>query len=593
MSIQYRFLSKEKELAGTALQVCSDQGESFTVLQYKAEGRLLYSHDRGMYSEDKEKQIKQIEEFLRMANTQGADLAITPEASVPLEVVEKIVQGEIRPEAGKLWCLGGEGINKEEFNRLTAAWDDNKEIRFICAEGITFRKYINAMFYFFRAADGRLAMVLQPKTGAMRDISFAHEQADLSLGSEIFIVDLNGDRSAINVLVSMICADILNINPVEFCETFHEKFPVVLNMQMNSKPYHGKIVEFRKTFFEDSYIRKGQMIVANWGRGTTIRLEGTADNKQGYSDSGSTIYLSLETNHGEYTVKEILPQPLFVNNIGEAQRSGLEYFLSKDYEIWKIQEDIQVAFYSNKKGYRQNARHNITERRYLPYIIHKYNYCTDNMLKEDLELRCDCLEANEILQTMGKERASKDVKACTGKSCKECMRFYIDALVSLCLGEEILEEYLVSEERSKRAVQTLHQDCKDKEKKACLEKLVKCLAEKKFPERFGEFKENDNFCFVVNYDAAQRGGNDKYNLELQRENRNSKRILVAFLGYMSLPDVQEKYIAIKKSVSEERQADILLYYVDDNGRQVYSEPYEQTSISIHNNDFCRNIESIM
>lgn len=591
MSIKYTFLSENEKLAGTALQVCNDENGKFSVLQYKAEGCLRYSHQRGMYSEDEKMQTERICEFLKMAQKQGSDLVIAPEASVPLAVVKKIICGEFIPEAGKLWCLGGEGIAKEDYKDLLEEWNQNDEIIFIHSEAINFGKYVNAMFYFFLAADGRLTMVLQAKIGGMRDIFFAHEQADLSTGTELFVVDLHGAKKAENVLVTLICADILNINAIEFCNTFHGKSPIVVNIQMNAKPFHGKIVEFRRSFFGDGLIRNGQLLAANWGRGTSIRQEGAVEPPRGHSDSGSVIYLSIEHNHGEDTLKEILTQPKFVEHIGETQQSGLEYFLTNTYELWKIQEDIQVASYFLKRGYRQNTKSNILEKRYLPYIVEKYRFNSGNRLEADTERKCDCLEVNEILQMMGSKRASRDIKKCAGQSCRECVRFYIDALVSLCLGEDVLEEYLVSDGKSRKASQTLYQDSKEKKKKENLGKLVKCLTEKKFPERFGEFRENDDFCFVVNYDAAKNGGDNKYNLELQRANRNPRRILVAFLGYMNLEDIRQKYIEIKASVHEERQADILLYYIDDNGRQVYSEPYEQTSISIHNNDFSQNIES--
>lgn len=595
MSLSYTFLSEKKELENTQLQICGDDNERISVLQYKAEGQLLYSHQRGMHAEDENRQIGQISEFLKKAGELGADLVITPEASVPIAVIQTIIQDGSFPEAGKLWCLGAEGIPKEEYHRLTDEWSKNKEIIFIHPQ-INFVKHVNVMFYFFMAGDGRRAVVMQAKTGAMRDTSFEHEQADLSTGNEIFIVDLNGGREVNNVLATLICADILNIDATEFCNIFQGKSPVVLNIQMNAKPYHGKIVEFRKVFFTDKYIRNGQMIVANWGRETSIRIEGTAKTGNGHSDSGSTIYLAIENNHGRDQLDEILSRPKFVKSIGEAQMAGLEYFLTRDYEVWKIQEDIQAVFYYIKQGYLSSTKANIMLRRYLPYIGMKFRYNAANELEEDPELRCDCSEVNEILRKIGIKRASKDIHNCAGKkcanlSCRECARFYIDYLVSLCLGEDVMQEYLVSGGKSNRATQTLYQDSKESEKKEQMGKLVQCLEEKRFPERFAEFRENDNFLFVVNYHDAENGGNNRYNLELKRAGQNSRKILVVFLGYVSLREVKQKYIQIRESLYEERQADILIYYIDDNGRQVYSEPYEQESILAHNNDFIQNIES--
>lgn len=251
MSLKYTFLSEHINMKDTKLQICNSTNRSISVLQYKAQGCLLYSHEKGMYSEDKKRQVKQIHEFLKIADSHGIDLVITPEASVPLDIVKEIIAGnEVRPERGKLWCLGVEGIAKSDYKLLIDEWSKNQDIVFVYPQIINMSKHINALFYFFQTADNKLTVVLQAKTGAMRDISYRNEQADLSTGEEIFILDLNGTDAAENVLATLICADILNINCADFCSKFHGKSPVILNIQMNPKPFHEKIIGFRRTFLK-------------------------------------------------------------------------------------------------------------------------------------------------------------------------------------------------------------------------------------------------------------------------------------------------------------------------------------------------------
>ena len=98
-------------------------------------------------------------------------------------------------------------------------FDIVKDIIFVYPQTINMSKHINALFYFFQTMDDKLAVVLQAKTGAMRDVSYGHEQADLSTGEEIFILDLNGTDVAQNVFATLICADILNINCALIDET--------------------------------------------------------------------------------------------------------------------------------------------------------------------------------------------------------------------------------------------------------------------------------------------------------------------------------------------------------------------------------------
>lgn len=593
MSLQYTFLSENANMKGTRLQICSDEKRSVSVLQYKAQGCLLYSHEKGMYSEDKKRQVKRIHEFLKIADSHGIDLVVTPEATVPLDIVREIIDGnEVRPERGKLWCLGVEGISKQDYKLMIDEWGKRQDIAFVYPQTINMCKHINALFYFFQTIDNKLAVVLQAKTGAMRDVSFSHEQADLSTGEEIFILDLNGTDVAQNVVATLICADILNINCADFCSKFHGKSPVILNIQMNPKPFHERIIGFRRTFFEDNDMRNAQIIVANWGRGTTIHVEGTNNEDTGYSDSGSTIYFSLGNNHWQNSINSIFENREFViNGIGENQKFGLEYFLTRQYEIWKIQEEIQVVYYEKKVGNSKSFERDAMGRQFFPFIVQKYRYNDENNLEEDKENHCDCNEMTEILNIF-KHRASDDIKKCANKKCEECTRFYAEVLISWCLGEKISDEFLVENGKAHRTVQALYQDDKDTVKKAYLKKLMHGVETIPFPERFGEFNESQDFSFEIDHDAAERGGNNKYNLVLKCNKSGYKRLLVIFLGDMDIGDVRRRYTEIKKSVHIDRQDNILIYYVDMDGIHIYAEPYEQESILVHNADFSADIESI-
>ena len=140
------------------------------------------------------------------------------------------------------------------------------------------------------------------------------------------------------------------------------------------------------------------MIVANWGCGTTIHMEEEDNKDKGYSDSGSTIYFSLGNNHWQNSISSIFENRDFImKGIGESQKSGLEYFLTRQYEIWKIQEEIQVAYYEKKVGNSKSFERDIMGRQFYPFIVQKYRYNDKDILEEDKENRCDCDEMKEIL----------------------------------------------------------------------------------------------------------------------------------------------------------------------------------------------------
>jgi len=593
MPIQYTKLSEHEELKGTLLQVCNSKDISFSVLQYKAQGNLFYSHDKGMYSEDAERQELQMEAFLGLARKESVDLAITPEASVPWETAEKILTGQIkRPREGKLWYLGMEGISLDEFEDKLEEWKKRDDVVIIVSEIGNKCKHVNSAFYFFMTEKGKLALVIQVKTSGMKDLAFENEQNDLSTGNEIFLLDLNGEEVAQNIVAGMICADIFRINATDFCREFHGKTPLILHIQMNPKPYYKEMVSFRNTFFRDSEIGRSQIITANWGRHTSIRQEGEPfdEKKKGYMDSGSTVYMNLLFNHESCEFREILCQASFIKHMGEVQQLGFEYFLTEKYEIWKLQEAIDVVNYRMKKGSCMEGQ-SFTTRKAMPFLIDKYGFDDRNSLNRKTEKTCDCGEMQEIFGIL--EKGCEDVERCASQSCKECRRFYVDALISLCLGEEVWEEYMAPDEKSARAVQTLYQNCRDTKKKLLLGELVRELRKGKMPERFGAFNTEDSFLFAINDDCARNGGNYRYNLKLKENAQGIGRLLVIYIGHTDLAEAKKRFTDIQSAVHEDMRDKVLLYYSDSGGIKAYDEPYIEESISKNNNDYSKDIESFL
>ena len=590
MGIKYTRLSEREELNWTSLQVCNGEEADFSVLQYKVEGNLLYSHNRGIYSENEEKQKRRIEAFLVFARQENIDLAIAPEASVPWEVAEKVVKGVIKPpREGKLWYLGMEGVSLDDFDQTVEEWKKEDDIAVICSGIGNAKKHVNSAIYFFKSAKGKLAVVIQIKTGGMKDISYENEQNDLSLGNEIFLLDLNGADVSHNIVAGMICADIFHLNTADFCRNFHGKAPLILHIQMNPKPYYKEMASFRDMFFRDSEIRYSQIITANWGRGTSIRLEDLPDaKKKGYTDSGSTVYMNLQLNHGSCEFYEILKQESFIRHMGQVQQLGFEYFLTEKYEIWKIQEAIEVINYRMRKGFYTTVP-KITDRKLMPYIIHNYRFDENDSLIKDLGINCDCSEMQDIFHIFDKDCG--DIGSCADKSCGECRRFYVDFLISLCLGEEVYDEYRALGEQSNRAIQTLYQDCKDTYKKNLLKELVEELKKGRFPERFGDFNKSGSFVFAVNDNCARNGGDYRYNLNLKNGGQGIKRLLVVYIGHAGLADAKKKFTDLQQAVHEDMQDKVLLYYADSDGIKVYDEPYIEESILKGNSDYCKNIES--
>ena len=95
-------------------------------------------------------------------------------------------------------------------------------------------------------------------------------------------------------------------------------------------------------------------------------------------------------------------------------------------------------------------------RQQMPFVVERYRYDDKEDLMASSEKDCDCTEMQEVFEIF--DNKCEDMGLCADKRCTECKRFYVDSLISLCLGEEVYEEYRAPGEKSQRAVRTLYQD---------------------------------------------------------------------------------------------------------------------------------------
>lgn len=211
--------------------------------------------------------------FLEEAVRTQAQLAVTPEYSVPWLVIDDIIEGGLRPSVGALWTLGFESITPDELTVLAARFAARQDVRFIHeAFDPTERaqkRFVDPLVHVFwcRRADGAsaLCVLVQFKTIASRDDDHV-EIAALYLGRRVYKFNEN---TADIALLGIVCSDAFAFanelvrRPVQNL--------LVVHVQLNQRPGHDEYAAYRARLFADATDSNVEILCLNWAAGVVVQ----------------------------------------------------------------------------------------------------------------------------------------------------------------------------------------------------------------------------------------------------------------------------------------------------------------------------------
>jgi hypothetical protein len=190
---------------------------------------------------DRDHARKQFFAFLGEASERSADLAVTPEYSLPWEVLTKAIKDNVTPASGKLWALGCESIRYSELQALQADLSGTAEVMF---ESLTPdpARFVDPLAYIFRApsasGETRLVVLIQFKTRAMGDPGH-FEINNLQRGNWVY--ELGGGNSL--RLLSLICSDAFGFTDAHARAIYDRA--LVIHIQLNPEPRHAQYRLYR------------------------------------------------------------------------------------------------------------------------------------------------------------------------------------------------------------------------------------------------------------------------------------------------------------------------------------------------------------
>lgn len=275
-------------------------------------------------------------EFFNCAYSKNVQIAITPEYSCPMSVLESLLEGEIYPTEKNIWVIGSESINQQEFLELTIKCNDigwlYEEELFTCIEE---DKFLDPVFYLFQTRCKlkntlKRVVVVQFKTNPMAD---NFERDRLLEGQALYIIRNN--EASIN-LVTIICSDALEF---DINNHFNIHLPYLLiHIQLNKEPFNPMFSNYRRNCYLINKLCNKDIITLNWSRKT--KLIG-AELKFG----GSALY----TKASNVNLDDV--------RINENHRKGLYYaYLSTLYtNVFYLNYDEYIFMFENTKVSQCNA----------------------------------------------------------------------------------------------------------------------------------------------------------------------------------------------------------------------------------------------
>lgn len=236
----------EKGLQEPQLKALRSSYNTYKGLLMQPLGNIVCDKD-GVRHRDGDLAARQFSTFLTDALSNNADLAITPEYSMPWETLINSVEGGITPKAGQLWVLGCESITYEALVKLQEKLRPHAEVLFepLIPEP---DKFMDPLAYVFRTRpEGendheRLVVLVQFKTDSSGDPT-NFEVDSLQCGTKVY--HFGGKDTYTDLrLFSVICSDALALDK-PIAQKMYDR-SLVIHIQLNPSPRHAAYSQYRE-----------------------------------------------------------------------------------------------------------------------------------------------------------------------------------------------------------------------------------------------------------------------------------------------------------------------------------------------------------
>ena len=249
------------------LLVLAPTVENYSAMLFQPYGDIEISSN-GVRHADRDFANQQFGAFLEDALSRNANLAVTPEYSMPWDTLENKISEGVTPDFGNIWVIGCESITVAELQAFRDRVSPYAEL--LCEDMEDHpATFLNPVAYIFRTGrtgeenkkhpHSQLVILLQFKTCPMGD-SDHFEINGLQTGSYVYCF---GNGTTTLRMATLICSDAFEFLDAHAREIYDRT--LLLHIQLNPKPRQGQFRQYR-----DRLMRFGggqtELICLNWAR---------------------------------------------------------------------------------------------------------------------------------------------------------------------------------------------------------------------------------------------------------------------------------------------------------------------------------------
>lgn len=362
---------RQRELLPPDLEVLKPTESNYRAVLMQPMGRIL-ADESGVSNKDRDAAVAQFREFIGLAK--DSHLALTPEYSMPWDVLVSALHGNDRPQRNALWAFGCESIKYSELLEIREKIGGDVELIF---ESLTpsENQFVDPLVYVFWSQcngcdDYRLVLVVQFKTFPMGDDDH-FELNGMQRGSAVYVFGQQGVEVRLSTLL---CSDVFAFTD-EHARELSDR-TLLLHLQLNPKPRQSQYRAYR-----DSFFRYGggetELLCLNWAG--DVEEWGTEGKSKDWKNiSGSAWYLQ---NHKSFDKRD--------STLVDNHRRGLYYTWFESIRSHVLFFNYQPAVFSvtASKVFHRGVPGSVSRRRGpLLSLVHVWNAQTCTWeVKEALE----------------------------------------------------------------------------------------------------------------------------------------------------------------------------------------------------------------
>jgi hypothetical protein len=275
-------------LGAPTLNALVPNESNYTVLLMQPHGHIDAS-SAGVRNRDRHLALRQFGQFLADARQTQADLAITPEYSMPWETLVSAIKENTVPVQGKLWALGCESI---KYSNLETLKYDLAPFATVLCEPLQPDpgRFTDPLAYVFlapiagNATQLKTVILIQFKTCTMGGDVDHFEVNGLQLGSLVYQFGSNAQSLR---LVSLICSDVFDFDEENHARAIYHQ-SLIIHIQLNRDPRQAQYRRYRDRLF--GYAGDvTEVLCLNWAQDVEVWKHGGKEDWKNIA--GSAWYL--------------------------------------------------------------------------------------------------------------------------------------------------------------------------------------------------------------------------------------------------------------------------------------------------------------